>query len=118
MRELLLCHHPFVSAMLTSLRSGESEGCELGRSVQARAATGRRTLERVRRTIGSWLSGPSAVARDEDRPRWRGERFGLPEGGVGAAAPTGRRVLGFVVDIVLATPIAFLFTAPSLPFDW
>jgi uncharacterized RDD family membrane protein YckC len=66
---------------------------------------------------GSWLSG----ARDQDDsdvPRWRGERFGLPQSGVGSAAPVGRRALGFLIDIVLAALVAGLFTAPNLPGSW
>ncbi|MBB5068109.1 hypothetical protein BJ969_001197 [Saccharopolyspora gloriosae] len=52
------------------------------------------------------------------RPRWRGEWLGLPESGQGAVATGGRRLLGFVVDILLAALVAGLFTAPELPANW
>ena len=52
------------------------------------------------------------------RPRWRGEWLGLPESGQGSVATGGRRLLGFVVDIVLAALVAGLFTAPELPANW
>ncbi|WP_170837406.1 RDD family protein [Actinopolyspora xinjiangensis] len=71
------------------------------------------------RILGSWLSGPAAVRESgEPEQRWRGERLGLPEQGSGAVAPTGRRALGFLVDIVLAALVAGLFTAPELPGNW
>ncbi|MFR9729139.1 RDD family protein [Saccharopolyspora sp. MS10] len=50
--------------------------------------------------------------------RWRGERLGLPESGQGSVATGGRRLLGFLVDIVLAALVAALFTAPELPGNW
>jgi uncharacterized RDD family membrane protein YckC len=74
--------------------------------------------------IGSWLDGPRAAfnhARDqaeEEQPRWRGERLGLPESGPGSAAPTGRRGLAFLIDIALAAIITAPFTAPNFPGDW
>ncbi|MDR7303054.1 RDD family protein [Haloactinomyces albus] len=73
------------------------------------------------RVTGSWLSGPRAAyghQDDTDRQRWRGERLGLPESGSGAAAPTGRRALGFFIDLGLAALVAGLFTAPELPGNW
>jgi len=42
-------------------------------------------------------------------------RVALPEEGAGSFAPTGRRVLGFVIDVVLSALVASLFTAPELP---
>lgn len=55
----------------------------------------------------------------DDQPRWRGERFGLPESGVGSAASTGRRALAFFLDIVVLSPlVASLFTLPELPRGW
>jgi len=50
--------------------------------------------------------------------RWPGEHLGLPETGSGSVAGTGRRLLGFVLDIVLAGLVAGLFTAPELPQNW
>ncbi|GAA2799121.1 RDD family protein [Saccharopolyspora taberi] len=69
---------------------------------------------------GSWLNGPRA-ARDndsDDAPRWRGERLGLPESGPGSAAPVGRRILAFLVDITLAALVTWAFTAPAPPGNW
>ena len=78
-----------------------------------------RMLGLVGRVLGSWLSGPAA-ARESAEPQqsWRGERIGLPESGSGSAAPTGRRAVGFLLDIVLAALVAGLFTAPELPKNW
>ena len=40
---------------------------------------------------------------------------GLPEAGPGSVAPTGPRLGAFLVDVVLSSLIAALFTAPDLP---
>jgi hypothetical protein len=64
------------------------------------------------------LSGPRSVRPTDDQPRWRGERFGLPESGVGSAAPTSRRAVGFLLDVVLSWLVAGLFTVPDLPRLW
>ncbi|WP_170206365.1 RDD family protein [Halopolyspora algeriensis] len=73
------------------------------------------------RATGSWLSGPRAAhghQDDTDRQRWRGERLGLAESGPGSAAPTGRRALGFFLDVGMAALVASLFTAPEPPGNW
>ncbi|WP_353651073.1 RDD family protein [Nakamurella sp. A5-74] len=44
-----------------------------------------------------------------------GERFALPESGVGSVASTGRRVSGFLLDLLVTFLIALLFTRPQLP---
>ena len=44
-----------------------------------------------------------------------GKRFNLPETGVGSVASTGRRVGGFLLDLLVAFLIALLFTRPDLP---
>ncbi|MEU6127807.1 RDD family protein [Saccharopolyspora sp. NPDC047091] len=54
----------------------------------------------------------------DPQQRWRGERMGLPENGQGSVATGGRRLLGFLIDIVLAALVAQLFTAPALPGNW
>jgi uncharacterized RDD family membrane protein YckC len=78
----------------------------------------------VRRVIGSWLDGPKSAlnhAREQAsaaRPGWRGEKLGLPESGPGSAAPPGKRLLAFVIDILLAPLITAVFTAPDFPGDW
>ncbi|PRX43550.1 RDD family protein [Prauserella shujinwangii] len=51
---------------------------------------------------------------DEEPPRWPGERLGLPEDGVGAAAGNGRRFLALVVDLVLASLLTALFIRPDV----
>jgi hypothetical protein len=69
----------------------------------------------VARWTGEWLSAPAAgrqTAYDEP-PRWPGERLGLPENGVGAAAGSGKRLLGLVVDLVLAGLLTSLFVRPE-----
>ncbi|WP_233576387.1 RDD family protein [Saccharopolyspora rhizosphaerae] len=55
---------------------------------------------------------------NDDRPAYRGEKIGLPESGAGSAAPLGKRLLAFVVDLVLAAMITAAFTAPAYPGDW
>jgi len=40
---------------------------------------------------------------------------GLPEAGRGSVAPAGPRLGAFLVDVVLSSLIAALFTAPDLP---
>lgn len=42
-------------------------------------------------------------------------RVELPEEGPGSLAPVGRRLLGFLVDIVLSFLVASAFTVPALP---
>ncbi len=83
-----------------------------------------RTLDDVRNVLGSWLDGPKSAmnqAREqagENRPAFRGEKLGLPESGPGSAAPLRKRLLAFVVDLVLAALITAAFTAPAYPGDW
>ncbi|MEV6230745.1 RDD family protein [Saccharopolyspora shandongensis] len=76
------------------------------------------------RKVGSWLDGPKSAFKqareqaNETRPEWRGQKLGLPESGPGAAAPVGRRMAAFLIDIVLAALVAALFTAPDYPQNW
>ncbi|KAA5826722.1 RDD family protein [Saccharopolyspora hirsuta] len=76
------------------------------------------------RRVGSWLDAPKNAfnnAREqanESRPKWRGEKLGLPERGPGSAAPVGRRLGAFLIDIVLAALVAALFTMPDYPGNW
>lgn len=46
---------------------------------------------------------------------FRGQRLGLPPEGTGSLAPTGTRLVAFVIDAVLSALVAGLFTAPHLP---
>ncbi|MQA63340.1 MAG: RDD family protein [Actinophytocola sp.] len=68
----------------------------------------------VARWTETWLTGASA-ARDPDDvdPRWPGEHFGLPADGAGSVAGGGRRLLGFVIDLVAASLITALFIRPD-----
>lgn len=58
--------------------------------------------------------------------RYRGERIGLPSSGPGSLAPFGRRLLAFVIDVVLSIAVAGLFVrhndlpgfAAHLPGQW
>ncbi len=47
-----------------------------------------------------------------------GERFGAPRDGVGAVPSFGQRAIGFLVDIVVAALISWIFTAPEPPLNW
>lgn len=47
-----------------------------------------------------------------------GERFRLPASGVGSVAPTGTKMLAFVIDLALSFGVALLFTRPALPQNW
>lgn len=55
---------------------------------------------------------------------YRGQRLGLPESGAGSLAPTGPRLLAFLVDAVASGLVAALFVphgggvADSLPKLW
>lgn len=49
---------------------------------------------------------------------WPGERFGLPENGPGAVASMGVRLVALLIDGVLASLIAYAFTAPAAPLNW
>jgi uncharacterized RDD family membrane protein YckC len=64
-----------------------------------------------RRDIGSWLSGPG-VASDTP-PGYPGERLGRPASGAGSVARPGRRLIGIIVDWVVATAVAAALV-PSL----
>nr|WP_179725388.1 RDD family protein [Saccharopolyspora hordei] len=70
------------------------------------------------------MDGPRAALNNlreqanEERPQWRGQNLGLPERGPGSAAPAGRRLGAFLIDIVLAALVAALFTMPDYPENW
>lgn len=48
---------------------------------------------------------------------YRGERLGLPATGRGSLAPTGRRLLALLIDLIAAIGVAALFTG-GLPRQW
>ncbi|NIH85273.1 RDD family protein [Amycolatopsis granulosa] len=66
------------------------------------------------RWTGEWLSAPRPGADAEDPPRWRGERLGLPEQGAGSVAGGGSRLLGLVIDLIVASLLTSLFIRPDL----
>jgi uncharacterized RDD family membrane protein YckC len=69
----------------------------------------------VARWTGEWLpgTGDGGQGTEQDGSRWPGEKFGLPESGVGSVATGGARLLGLIVDFVIAA----LVTAIFLPVD-
>ena len=71
---------------------------------------------RVARWTGEWLPGTGDGGQDTDQhgSRWPGEKFGLPESGVGSAASGGARLLGLIVDLVIAALVTAIFLHPSL----
>lgn len=68
------------------------------------------------RWTGEWLpgAGDGTTAGAESTQRWRGERLGLPESGVGSVAGGGARLLGLIIDLVLASLVTTLFVKPDL----
>lgn len=68
-----------------------------------------------RRDIASWLNGPGVGSTTP--PAFPGERLGRPATGSGSVARVGRRLIGIVVDWVIAVLIARTFLTglpPSL----
>jgi uncharacterized RDD family membrane protein YckC len=61
----------------------------------------------ARRDIGSWLNGPQVGSTTPSA--WPGERLGRPQQGRGSIGRVGRRLLGVVVDWVIALLIARAF---------
>ncbi|AXB44860.1 RDD family protein [Amycolatopsis albispora] len=65
------------------------------------------------RWTGEWLPGArEASGGDGHDQRWRGERLGLPESGPGSIAAGGRRLLGLLIDLALASLLTSLFIQP------
>lgn len=64
-----------------------------------------------RRDIGSWLSGPKAALEEQGMDfGYPGQRFGLPERGIGSVARLGRRAIALMIDwiaAILVTHLAF-----------
>ena len=63
-----------------------------------------------RRDFASWLEGPGVSSGTPSS--YPGERLGRPRQGPGSVARPGRRLLGIVVDWVLALLIANTFLHP------
>ena len=65
-----------------------------------------------RRDIGSWLSGPKAALEDQGLDfGFPGQRFGLPQQGLGSVARMGRRILGLSIDWFAAILVTHLLFA-------
>lgn len=71
--------------------------------------------------LEAWLAGGKAVptpvravaeAREQGK-RYPGKRYGLPPAGPGSMASLGRRLIGLVVDCVLAELVTSLFVHPG-----
>ncbi|GAA4888337.1 RDD family protein [Actinomycetospora straminea] len=60
-------------------------------------------------------SAPRGAPESEGHP---GERLGLPERGPGSVATLGRRGAQFLLDALIASLLAGLFTYPALPQNW
>ena len=61
------------------------------------------------------------MVRDAHPPsqqRVRGASLGLPADGPGSLASFSSRVVAFLIDAVVASLVAGLFTAPDLPRNW
>jgi uncharacterized RDD family membrane protein YckC len=68
-----------------------------------------------RRSLGFWLQGPGAAARQGGAPvAYPGQRLGLPERGPGSVAGPGLRLLGFVLDAIMCRLVQLLL----LPDLW
>ncbi|WP_084143777.1 RDD family protein [Amycolatopsis taiwanensis] len=66
------------------------------------------------RWTGDWLSTLQGAGTDDtELPRWRGERFGLPESGIGSVATGGSRAVALIIDLVLASLLTSLFFRPN-----
>ncbi|WP_370946948.1 RDD family protein [Amycolatopsis sp. cg5] len=63
------------------------------------------------RWTGEWLPGSGdGIGTDPEREqRWRGQSFGLPEKGVGSVGSGGARLVGFLIDLVIAGLVTSLF---------
>lgn len=59
-----------------------------------------------------------AVSTDSVEQSWPGRSLGLPESGVSSVAGIGTRIAAFLLDIVLAAGLAWIFTAPAAPQNW
>lgn len=67
-----------------------------------------------RRDIGSWLEGPAA--RTQQEGEYAGQRLGMPESGPGSIGTFGVRLVGLVIDWVIALLIARGLFGVPLPF--
>ncbi len=68
-----------------------------------------------RKDVGSWLEGPRS--RTVGEGEWPGKRLGLPGHGPGSVAHFGIRLVGILIDWVIALVIARGFFGVPLPFS-
>lgn len=62
-----------------------------------------------RRDIGSWLSGPKAALEEQGMDfGYPGQRFGLPQQGIGSVARMGRRFVALMIDWLTAILVTYL----------
>ena len=70
-----------------------------------------------RRDIGSWLSGPKAALEEQGMDLgYPGQRFGLPQRGIGSVARMGRRFAALMIDYVAAILVTHL-AFPELDYN-
>jgi uncharacterized RDD family membrane protein YckC len=68
-----------------------------------------------RKDVGSWLEGPRS--RTVGEGEWPGQRLGLPAHGPGSIAHFGVRLVGILIDWVIALVIARGLFGVPLPFS-
>ena len=62
-----------------------------------------------RKDIGSWLSGPKAALEEQGMDfGYPGQRFELPQQGIGSVARMGRRILALTVDWIASILVTHL----------
>ena len=65
-----------------------------------------------RRDIGSWLSGPKAALEEQGVDfGFPGQRFELPQQGIGSVARMGRRIMALTIDWFAAILVTHLLFA-------
>ncbi len=67
-----------------------------------------------RKDVGSWLEGPRSRTAAGEYP---GQRLGMPPGGPGSIGRFGRRLVGVVIDWLIASVIARGMFGVPLPFS-
>lgn len=67
------------------------------------------------RATGSWLSGPQIGPGGDGTIEYRGADLGLPESGPGSLATGWPRVLGLLIDWLLAGGLSLLFVRLGSP---
>jgi len=76
----------------------------------AKPASGPRSSGILRDAAGTWLTGPYIANEDVE---YRGQDLGLPEHGPGSLTTSWTRVLGLLIDWLLAYGIALIFVSPT-----